>query len=218
RKFKLVDTAGMRKRTKGIDAIEKMSVEDSLRAIRLAQIVILVIDGTDPMEKQDVQIASHVIEEGRALVVAVNKWDSVEDREETLDQLQYKFDTSLAQLKDIPYQTLSALNGKNINKLLDRCLWVYDIWNMRIKTAGLNKWLARMESQNPAPLISGRSNRLKYITQIKTRPPTFALWCARPEKLADSYKRFLINGLRRDYKIPGVPVRLLVRKSKNPYA
>ncbi len=218
RKFKLVDTAGMRKRTKVIDAIEKMSVEDSLRAIRLAQIVILVIDGTDPMEKQDVQIASHVIEEGRALVVAVNKWDSVEDREETLDQLQYKFDTSLAQLKDIPYQTLSALNGKNINKLLDRCLWVYDIWNMRIKTAGLNKWLARMESQNPAPLISGRSNRLKYITQIKTRPPTFALWCARPEKLADSYKRFLINGLRRDYKIPGVPVRLLVRKSKNPYA
>ncbi|HOO82040.1 MAG TPA: ribosome biogenesis GTPase Der [Alphaproteobacteria bacterium] len=218
RSFKLVDTAGMRRKSKVQDNIEKMSVEDSMRAIRLAQIVILVIDGNAIFEKQDLQIAEHIINEGRALVVAVNKWDSVRDRDEALEELAYKAETSLAQLKDIPYQTISALNGKNINKLLDRCLDTYTIWNKRISTAGLNRWLAKMESQNPAPLISGRSNRLKYITQIKTRPPTFALWVARPDKLPESHKRFIINGLRRDYKIPGVPIRLLVRKSKNPYA
>ncbi|MBX2834957.1 MAG: ribosome biogenesis GTPase Der [Micavibrio sp.] len=218
RKFKLVDTAGMRKKSKVQDVIEKMSVEDSMRAIRLAQIVILVIDGSAPMEKQDVQIAAHVIEEGRALLVAVNKWDKVDEKDDKLDDLMHKFETSLAQVRDLPWQTTSALNGRNINKLLDRAIWVYGVWNKRIKTAGLNRWLAKMESQNPAPLIGGRSNRLKYITQIKTRPPTFALWCARPEKLPDAYKRFLINGLRKDYDIPGVPIRLLVRKSKNPYA
>ena len=218
RRFKLVDTAGMRRKSRVQDAIEKMSVEDSMRAIRLAQVVVLVIDGNAIFEKQDLQIAEHVISEGRALVIAVNKWDSVEDRTDALEELQHKFDTSLAQLRDIPYQTISALNGKNINKLLDRVLWTYEIWNKRIKTAGLNRWLAKMESQNPAPLISGRSNRMKYITQIKTRPPTFALWVARPDKLPDSHKRFLVNGLRRDYDIPGVPIRLLVRKSKNPFA
>jgi GTP-binding protein len=218
RKFKLVDTAGMRKTSRVHDNIEKMSVEDSMRAIRLAQVVVLVIDGTDAMEKQDVQIASHVIEEGRALVIAVNKWDSVEEREGVLEDFEYKLSISLAQVKDIPYQTISAMNGKNINKLLDRVLWTYGYWNKRTKTAGLNQWLGKMESQNPAPLVSGRSNRLKYITQIKTRPPTFALWVARPDKLPDSHKRFIVNGLRRDYDIPGVPIRLLVRKSKNPYA
>lgn len=217
RPFKLVDTAGMRRRSKVQDNIEKMSVEDSMRAIRLAQVVILVIDANDPLEKQDLQIAAHIIEEGRALVIAVNKWDTIKNKDEKLEEIKYLMETSLAQIKDIPYQTISALNGKNINKLLERVTDTYAMWNMRISTAGLNKWLARMESQNPAPLISGRSNRLKYITQIKTRPPTFALWVARPDKLPDSHKRFITNGLRRDYKIPGVPIRLLVRKSKNPY-
>ncbi|MCB1651216.1 MAG: ribosome biogenesis GTPase Der [Alphaproteobacteria bacterium] len=217
RKFRLVDTAGMRRRAKVTDNIEKMSVDDALRAIRLAQIVILVIDANQILDKQDLQIAEHIINEGRALILAVNKWDSIKNRDEKLEELAYKCETSLAQLKDIPYQTISALNGKNITKLLDRALNVYEVWNKRIKTAGLNRWLAKMESQNPAPLISGRSNRLKYITQIKTRPPTFALWVSRPDKLPDSHKRFIINGLRRDYDIPGVPVRLLVRKSKNPF-
>lgn len=218
RRFKLVDTAGMRKKAKVQDNIEKMSVEDSMRAIRLAQVVILVIDGNAIFEKQDLQIAEHIVNEGRALVVAVNKWDSVKDRDDALEELAHKMETSLAQLKDIPYQTVSALNGKNMNKLLDRVLYTYKLWNKRIPTAGLNKWLSKMESQNPAPLISGKQNRLKYITQIKTRPPTFALWVSRPDKLPASHKRFIINGLRRDYKIPGVPIRLLVRKSKNPYA
>lgn len=216
-KFRLVDTAGMRRKSKVQDAIEKMSVEDSLRAIRLAQIVILVIDAGQPLEKQDIQIAEHIINEGRAMVVAVNKWDAVKDRAEILKELEYKFDTSLAQLKQIPFQTISAANGRNIDRLLDLALKTYECWNKRIKTAGLNRWLARVESQNPAPLVSGRRNRLKYITQIKTRPPTFAIWVAQPDRLPDSHKRYIINSLRRDYDIPGVPIRLLVRKSRNPY-
>lgn len=217
RAFTLVDTAGMRRRAKVQNEIEKMSVEDSLRAIRLAQVVVLVIDGTTLMDKQDLQIAQHIIEEGRALVIAVNKWDAVTKRKEALEELAYQLETSLGQLSDAPTVTLSALNGNNIDGVMQRALKTYAIWNTRIATAGLNRWLARMESQNPAPLVSGRRNRLKYITQIKTRPPTFAVWAARPDKLPDSHKRYLINGIRRDYDIPGVPVRLLVRRSKNPY-
>ena len=218
RPFRLVDTAGMRRKSKVQNAIEKMSVEDSLRAIRLAQVVVLVIDANTPLEKQDLQIAEHIIDEGRALIIAVNKWDTIRGKEERLEQIKWKLEESLAQVKDIPFQTISALNGRNIDRLLERVLDTYTMWNKRIKTANLNKWLARMESQNPAPLISGRSNRLKYITQIKTRPPTFALWVSRPEKLPDAYKRFITNGLRRDYDLPGTPIRLLVRKSKNPYS
>ncbi|MCC6598720.1 MAG: ribosome biogenesis GTPase Der [Alphaproteobacteria bacterium] len=216
-KFRLVDTAGMRRKSKIQDEIEKMSVEDSLRAIRLAQAVILVTDANLPLEKQDIQIAEHVIDEGRALILAINKWDTVRNRAEVLEELSYKFDTSLAQLKQIPFQTISATNNKNIDRLLDMVLKTYTCWNTRIKTAGLNRWLARIESQNPAPLVGGRRNRLKYITQIKTRPPTFAVWAAQPEHLPKSHRRYIINALRRDYEIPGVPIRLLVRKSKNPY-
>jgi GTP-binding protein len=217
RVFTLVDTAGMRRRAKVQDAIEKMSVEDSLRAIRLAQLVVLVIDGTTLFDKQDLQIAHHVIEEGRGLIIAVNKWDVVVNRKETLDELAYQLSSSLAQVVDVPTVTISALKGNNIDGVMKQALETYRVWNTRVATAGLNRWLARMESQNPAPLVSGRRNRLKYITQIKTRPPTFAVWAARPDKLPDSHKRYLINGLRRDYDIPGVPVRLLVRRSKNPY-
>lgn len=217
RHFKLVDTAGMRRRSKVQNNIEKMSVEDSLRAIRLAQVTILVLDGNDLLEKQDLQIADHIISEGRALVIAVNKWDIVDDREEAREDLKYKIEKSLAQIKDIPWVTISAKNGKRINRLLDTVLETYEVWNKRINTGKLNRWLMMMESRNPAPLVNGRQNRLKYITQIKTRPPTFALWVSRPEKLPPAYKRFIINGLRKDYDIPGVPIRLLVRRSKNPY-
>ncbi len=218
RKFKLVDTAGLRRKAKVTNNIEKMSAEDSYRAIRLAQVVILVLDGNAALEKQDLQIAGHVIEEGRALVIAVNKWDSVREKEEILAEFEHRLEHSLAQIKDIPYVTLSALKGRNVEKVLQTALKTYEMWNTRISTGGLNRWLAAMESRNPAPLVGGRSNRLKYITQIKTRPPTFALWVARPKELPDSYRRYIINGLRKDFNIPGVPIRLLVRTSKNPYA
>ncbi len=218
RKFKLVDTAGLRRKSKVSDNIERMSTEDSFRAIRLAQIVILVLDGNEALDKQDLQIASHVISEGRALVIAVNKWDCVKGRAEVLDDIKHKLSTSLAQIKNIEFATISAKNGKNIDKLFYKALKTYEIWNKRIATGGLNRWLARMEGQNPAPLVSGRHNRVKYITQIKTRPPTFALWVSKPKELPDSYKRYIINGLRRDFDIPSVPIRMLIRASKNPYA
>lgn len=217
RSFKLVDTAGLRRRSKIIDPIEKMSVTDSIRAIRLAQIVVLVMDANAPLEKQDVQIAQHVIDEGRALVLAVNKWDSVTNRSELLDDIKYKLGHSLSQAKGIQFATISAKNGKNIDKLFYKALKTYETWNKRLTTGGLNKWLAHMESANPAPLVSGRHNRLKYITQIKTRPPTFAVWVSRPKELPESYKRYIVNGLRNDFEIKGVPLRLLTRASKNPY-
>ncbi|MGH1376037.1 MAG: ribosome biogenesis GTPase Der [Alphaproteobacteria bacterium] len=218
RKFKLVDTAGLRRKSKIDDHIEKMAAEDSLRAIRLAQIVILVLDGNAYLEKQDLQIAQHVINEGRALVIAVNKWDSVKNRSDVLEGFKIKLETSLAQVKGLQFATISAKNGKNIDKLFYKALTVYETWNSRVTTGALNRWLAHMESRNPAPLSDGRHNRLKYVAQIKTRPPTFALWVSRPKDLPDSHKRYIINGLRKDYNIPGVPIRLLVRASKNPYA
>ncbi len=218
RKFKLVDTAGMRKTSKVQDQIERMSVEDAMRAIRLAQVVVLMIDGNMILDKQDLQIAEHIVNEGRALVIAVNKWDIVDDKIDAQEIIEDKLAGSLAQIKDVPVVTLSALHVKGVKGVLKAALKTHEIWNKRIATANLNRWLANMESQNPAPLVSGKSNRLKYITQIKTRPPTFAMWVARPEKLPPSYKRFIMNGLRRDYKIPGVPIRLLIRKSKNPFA
>ncbi|MBP7722641.1 MAG: ribosome biogenesis GTPase Der [Alphaproteobacteria bacterium] len=218
RAFKLVDTAGMRKKARVQNNIEKMSVEDSLRAIRLAQVVILVVDAADAFEKQDVQIAAHVIEEGRALVVAINKWDAANDRKKLLEEIEYGLQAQLAQVKDLPLVTISALNNSNIDGLLETVLKTYEIWNKRISTAGLNRWLRARESQNPAPLANGRANRLKYITQVKTRPPTFAIWVSKPDALPQTHKRYIINSLRDDYDIPGVPVRLLIRASKNPYA
>lgn len=218
RPFRLVDTAGIRKRAKVTDEIEKQSVEDSYRAIRLAQIVILVIDGNVTLEKQDLQIADHVIQEGRVLIIAVNKWDEIENKPKNLQILKDRMEASLGQIRDIPYVTISALNGKNIDQLLITALKTYAIWNRRVPTGNLNRWLKRMESRNPAPLVNGRPNRLKYITQIKTRPPTFALWVSKAADLPDPYQRYIINGLREECNLPGIPVRLLVRSSKNPYA
>lgn len=217
RDFKLVDTAGLRKKSRIIDNIEKMSAEDSLRAIRLAQIVILVVDANNPFEKQDIQIAEHVLNEGRALVLAVNKWDAVNHRSERLEDIKHRLSTTLAQSKNIEFATISAKNSKNIDKLFYKALKTYEVWNKRVGTGTLNRWLDNMESKNPAPLVSGRHNRLKYITQIKTRPPTFAIWVSRPKELPASYRRYITNGLRRDFDIPSVPIRLLVRASKNPY-
>lgn len=217
RKIKLVDTAGLRKKAKVQDKIEKMSVEDTMRAIRLAQIVIMVVDAEVMFEKQDQQIADHILQEGRALIIAVNKWDIVKDKKEALFQLQYSLDTGLAQVKELPVVTISALNGRNLDSLMDAVIETYGTWTKRISTSKMNRWLAARESQNPAPLVGGRSNRLKYMTQINIRPPTFALWVARAGELPDTYKRYIVNALRADFDLKGVPVRLLVRASKNPF-
>lgn len=217
RPMRLVDTAGMRKKARVQEKVETLSVGDTLRAIRLAQVVVLVIDANMPFEKQDLQIADHIIEEGRAMVIALNKWDTVEDKKETLANVEYKLTRSLAQVKNVPVVTISALMGKNLGGMMDQLLKIYNVWNRRAATGNLNRWLSAKESQHPPPLISGRPNRLKYIAQIKSRPPTFALWVSQPKKLPKDYKRYIINALREDFDIPGVPIRLLVRTSKNPY-
>lgn len=217
-KMRLVDTAGLRKKSRVFETIEKMAVDDTLRAIRLAQVAILVIDAETLFEKQDFFIGGHVVDEGRALIVAVNKWDKIKNKEETLDELRYLIAKTLPQVKDVPLVTISALQGKRLDQLMQTVLDVYKLWNKRVPTGKLNRWLRAMESQNPAPLVQGRQNRLRYITQIKARPPTFGLWLSRPGDYPDSHNRFIVNSLRRDFDIPATPIRLVLKTSKNPYA
>jgi GTP-binding protein len=218
RKLRLVDTAGLRRKARIVNDIERMSVDDTLRAIRLAQVVIMVIDAEHMFEKQDLVIAQHVVDEGRAMVIAVNKWDAVKERDKVLDDIKYQLETNLPQVRDVAAVTISALNGLRLDRLLEEVLKTYDFWNKRVPTGKLNRWLYAMEEQHPAPLVHGRQNRLRYMTQIKARPPTFALWVSRPDDYPDTHKRYLINNLRSDFDIPATPIRFIVRASKNPYA
>ncbi len=217
RKMRLVDTAGLRRKARVVHHIERMAVEDTLRAIRLAQVVILMIDAETEFEKQDLNIADLVVREGRALVIAVNKWDAVEQRQEKLEELQHQLEKSLPQVREVPVVTISALRGNRVEQVLQSVLDVYKLWNSRVSTNKLNRWLKGMESQNPAPLVHGRQNRLRYLTQIKARPPTFALWLSRPDEYPDTHERYLVNGLRRDFNLPAVPIRFIVKAAKNPY-
>lgn len=217
RAIRLVDTAGLRRKTKVQNKIEKMAVDDTMRAIRLAHVVVLMIDSANGFDKQDLQIAAHVIEEGRCLILACNKWDIVRQKTVVRQAIKDRLEKSFSQIHDLPMITLSALNGKNIDILMKIVLETYDLWNTRVRTAKLNQWLGWMESKHPPPLVDGKPNRLRYMTQIKARPPTFVLWCGRPKAISDSYRRYLINGLRDSFDMNGIPVRLLVRTSKNPY-
>lgn len=217
-KFRLVDTAGLRKKARIEHRLEKMAVDDTLRAIRLSQIVFLLVDAAAPLEKQDLQIADLVIREGRVLVLGINKWDMVDDKVTKLAEMKDILFSSLAQVPDIPLVTLSALREQNLDKLMDTAVKTYKIWNKRVSTGRLNRWLASRVSQIPPPLVNNRPNKLRFMTQINVRPPTFAMWVSKPDHLPDTYKRYLINNLRKDYDLPGVPIRLLLRKSKNPFS
>ena len=218
RPLKLVDTAGLRRRARVMEKLEKLSVEDTRRAIQFAHVVVLVLDAQMMLEKQDLTIARMVIEEGRALVIAANKWDAVTDREQALCDLRDRFEVSLPQVKGAPYITVSALRGRNLDKLFDAVFAVYDVWNTRISTARLNRWLSHKTEAHPPPLARGRRIRLRYMTQIKARPPTFAAFVSLPEELPEAYTRYLVNGLREDFDLPGTPIRFITRKGKNPYA
>lgn len=218
RPVKLVDTAGLRRRGKVTDKVERLSAADTLRAVRFAQVVALVLDGNDMLEKQDLTIARQVIEEGRALVIVANKWDAVEDKQEALDKLHDRIMTSLPQVKGIPVVTISALKGRNLDRLLDGVLKIYETWNRRISTSRLNEWLYAMTEAHPPPLARGRRIKLRYMTQAKTRPPTFAVFVSVPDDLPDAYIRYLTNGLREDFDLPGIPLRINMRKGKNPFA
>lgn len=216
--LRLIDTAGLRKRAKVVEKLEWLATSESLEAVKYAQVVILVIDATQPLEKQDLHIASQVIEEGRCLVLALNKWDLIPNKQELLKHLRERLTSALPQVKGIPLVPLSALTGKNKEKLLDAVLAIYAIWNQRISTSKLNRWLEGLVAHHPPPLVSGRRIKIKYLTQIKTRPPTFVLFSSKSTELPDSYVKYVINGIREAFELEGVPIRLFVRSGKNPYA
>ena len=218
REIRLIDTAGMRRRPKVQSKLEKLSVGDALRAIRFAELVILVIDATLGLDKQDMTIGSMVVEEGRALVVALNKWDAVKDRDATLKAVRERLTSSLAQVRGIKLVPISGQEGSGLARLMRTGFEADALWNRRISTSQLNRWLEGALSAHPPPLVQGRAVAIRYMTQIKARPPTFALFSSRPQELPDSYLRYLTNGLRDAFKLDGVPIRMLLRKGKNPYA
>ncbi|WP_018184215.1 ribosome biogenesis GTPase Der [Kaistia granuli] len=217
RRIKLFDTAGMRKKARVETKLEKLSVGDSLRAIRFAEVVVLMLDVTIPFEKQDLQIADLVAREGRALVIAFNKWDLVEDRQAKMAELREMAERLLPQVRGVPLVPLSGLTGSGIDKLMSELLKVYATWNRRIPTAALNRWLASVLEHHPPPAVSGRRVKLRYMTQPKARPPTFVAFCSRPEALPDAYTRYLLNGIRETFKLNAVPLRLQLRKGENPF-
>ncbi len=217
RPIRLVDTAGMRRRARVEERLEKASVQETLRAIRLAHVVILVIDASMPFDKQDYIIAQHVAEEGRALVLAVNKWDTVKEKPATLRMIQAKVEASLAQVGGVSIVTMSALKGDGLNALMNAVTKAYETWNKRVSTGQLNRWFEGMMASHPPPIVSGRRVKPRYITQMKSRPPTFVMWGNKVSDLPESYIRFLTNGLRQTFGLGGVPIRWILKKGENPY-
>lgn len=215
---KLFDTAGMRKKAKVQSKLEKLSVADSLRAIKFAEVVVLMMEATSPFEKQDLQIADLALREGRALVLAVNKWDLIEDRDAKMRELRETADRLLPQAIGIPIAAFSALTGAGINRLMPAVTRLYIDWNARVKTPELNDWLQEAVSRHAPPAVSGQRIKLRYIAQTKTRPPTFVAQCTRAEGLPAAYKRYLINGIRDAFDIRAVPIRLILKRPGNPFA
>lgn len=218
REFRIFDTAGMRRKAKVQEKLEKLSVSDGLRAVKFAEVVVVVLDTSIPFESQDLRIADLAEREGRAVVFAANKWDAEDNRAEKLASMKEQLDRLLPQLHGTPLITVSALTGRGLDRLRDAIIKQHEIWNMRISTGKLNQWLIDMVASHPPPAPGGRRIRLRYMTQAKTRPPTFISFCSNPDDLPTAYKRFLVNGLRRDFDMQGVPIRLELRKRDNPYA
>ena len=216
---RIFDTAGMRKRAKVQEKLEKLSVSDGLRAVKFAEVVVVLLDAAIPFEQQDLRIADLAEREGRAVVVAVNKWDIEEEKQEKLRDLKESFERLLPQLRGAPLVTVSAKTGRGLDRLHAAILRAHDIWNRRVTTAQLNRWLVGMLEQHPPPAPQGKRIKLRYMTQAKTRPPGFVVMCSHPDKMPDSYSRYLVNGLREDFDMPGTPIRLHMRGQgdKNPY-
>ncbi len=217
--MRIFDTAGMRKKARVTDKVEKLSVADGLRAVRFAEVVVVLLDVDIPFEQQDLRIADFAETEGRAVVVAANKWDLEQDKPEKLKELREAFERLLPQLRGAPLVTVSARTGKGLDRLHNAILKAYEVWNRRISTAKLNQWLGAMIEAHPPPAPGGRRIRLRYMTQVKTRPPAFVVMATHTDKLPDAYSRYLVNGLRQDFDMPGTPIRLTFRDqgTKNPY-
>ncbi|MBF0168326.1 MAG: ribosome biogenesis GTPase Der [Alphaproteobacteria bacterium] len=217
REVVLIDTAGLRKKSNITLRLERQAVGDTLDALRFAQVVVLVVDANAILERQDLTIAELAAREGRALVLAVNKWDIVENHDEAMERLREKLEVALPQVKGVAAVTLSALNGKGMDKLMQAVIKAYDVWNRRVSTSKLNRWLEEATQRHPPPAVKGRRLRLRYMTQVNSRPPSFVIFTSKPDDLADSYMRYLVNGIRDAFDLPGTPIRLALRKSKNPY-
>ncbi|MFK7869897.1 MAG: ribosome biogenesis GTPase Der [Roseobacter sp.] len=217
--MRIFDTAGMRKKAKVQEKLEKLSVGDGLRAVKFAEVVVVLLDAAIPFEQQDLRIADLAEREGRAVVVAVNKWDIEDDRQNKLRDLKESFERLLPQLRGAPLVTVSARTGRGLDRLHDAIMRAHEVWNRRVTTAQLNRWLTGMLEAHPPPAPQGKRIKLRYMTQAKTRPPGFVVMCSHPDKVPDSYNRYLVNGLRLDFDMPGTPIRLWMRgqNDANPF-
>jgi GTP-binding protein len=218
RTLRLYDTAGLRRKARITETAEKLAVSDALRAVRFAEVVVLLVDAERPFEHQDLTIGDLVAEEGRALVIAVNKWDLVADKQKRLKELRATVAESLAQVPGVALVPISALAEAGLDKLLRAVLAAYEVWNRRVPTPALNRWLQEAVARHAPPAPGGRPIRLRFVTQPSARPPTFVAFCSRPQDLPLSYLRYLTNSLRQAFGLPGVPIRLNLRKGENPYA
>ncbi|HFB2048264.1 MAG: ribosome biogenesis GTPase Der [Hyphomicrobiaceae bacterium] len=214
----LFDTAGLRRKSRIQQVSEKLSSDDSMRAIRFAEVVILIVDAEIPLEHQDLAIADHVIKEGRALVIAINKWDTINNKHIVQKKIHNIIKSRMTQVEGVPVIFISALAESGLDQLMNATLAVHDIWNQRIGTSNLNRWLQEALIQHTPPLSRGRRIRLRYVTQPSARPPTFIIFCSQPEELPKTYKKYLLNNLRATFNLPGTPIRLNIRKGDNPYA
>ena len=218
REFHLHDTAGLRRPPRIVEKLEKLSVADTINAIRFAEVVVLLMDAEHLFEEQDLRIADLVEREGRALVIGISKWDLAERRAGGITKLHEQADERLPQLKGVPVVGVSGLTGEGIDRLMGAVVDIHEVWNKRVSTNQLNKWLEAVTAAHPPPAVSGRRIRLNYVTQAKARPPTFVLFCARAEKVPRAYRRYLVNALRDHFDLPGTPVRLTLREKDNPFA
>jgi GTP-binding protein len=216
-KFQIHDTAGLRRRSRIEEKLEKLSVGDALNAIRFAEVVVVMLDVGNAFEEQDQRIADLVEREGRALVIAVNKWDMKEKTAGAIGKLREQADEKLTQIKGVPLVAVSGLTGEGLDRLMQAIVDAFEVWNKRIPTAALNRWFEATVDANPPPAVSGRSLRLNYITQAKSRPPSFVVFCTRADAVPEAYKRYLINSLRENFGLPGTPIRLTLREKANPY-
>ena len=217
RHLKLFDTAGLRRRSRVVEKLEKLAAADALRAVRFAEVVVLLLDATIPFEKQDLTLADLVEREGRALVIGLNKWDLVKDKSTAAKALREEADHLLPQLRGARVVPVSGLTGAHVDRLMEAVLTAQEIWSKRISTGRLNRWLAPVVEATPPPAVAGRRIKIRYMTQPKARPPHFVLFGNQLANLPQSYRRFLVNGLRETFDLPGVPIRMTMRTSKNPY-
>lgn len=217
--MRIFDTAGMRKKAKVQEKLEKLSVGDGLRAVKFAEVVVVLLDAAIPFEQQDLRLADLAEREGRAVIVAVNKWDVEDEKQAKLKDLKESFERLLPQLRGAPLITVSAKTGRGLDRLHEAIMKAYDVWNRRVTTAHLNRWLSGMVEAHPPPAPQGKRIKLRYMTQAKTRPPGFVVMCSHPDKVPESYSRYLVNGLRVDFDMPGTPIRLYMRgqNDANPY-